>query len=64
MHWLLNILHSNVVDNYQHREVQVKGPDVFSPSPDVKQDEDTSGDNPDEAEPETNVLHAERLVQT
>ncbi len=51
------------VDNCQHREVQAKGPDAFSPSPNVRQHEDTTGDHFDEAESETNVLHAERVVQ-
>jgi len=64
VHWLLlNMLQPNVVDNYQHCEVQAKGSDAFSPSPDVRQDGDTNGDNPDEAEPETDVQHAERVVQ-
>ena len=60
---LLNMLQPNHVDNYQHREVQAKGPDAFSPSPDVRQHTDTTGDDPDEAESETNVQHAERAVQ-
>jgi hypothetical protein len=58
----LNTLQPNHVDNYQHREVQAKGPDAFSPSPAVRQHEDTTGDNPDEAEYEINVQHAERVV--
>lgn len=43
--------------------VQAKGPDAFSPSPDVRRHEDTTGDNLDEAESETNVQHAEHVVQ-
>ncbi len=60
---LLNMLEPNHVDNYQHREVQAKGPDAFCPSPDVRQHEDTNGDDPDEAESEITVQHAERVVQ-
>ncbi len=62
---LLNLLQpvSSVIDNYQHCELQAKGPDAFSPPPDVRRDKDTTGDNPDEAEPGTEVQHAERIVQ-
>ena len=43
--------------------MQAKGPDAHSPPSDVRQDEDATGDNPDEPEPETDVQHAERVVQ-
>ncbi|DBA88658.1 TPA: hypothetical protein ACH3X2_000295 [Trebouxia sp. C0005] len=40
-----------------------KGPDIHSTPPDVRHNEDATGDNPDEAEPETDVQHAEHVVQ-
>jgi len=49
---LLTLLQPNAVDNYQHCEVQAKSPDAYSPPPDVRRDEDTTRDNPDEAEPD------------
>ncbi len=53
----------SVIDNCQHCEVQVNGPDAYSPPPDARRDEDATGDIPDEPEPETDVPQAERVVQ-
>ena len=42
-------------------EVQATGPDAFNPPPDTSAEDP---DNPDDnAQPETDVQHAERLVQ-
>ena len=60
---LSSLFQPNVIDNYQHCEVQAKGPDAYCPPPDVRRDEDATEDNPDEPEPETDVQHAERVVQ-
>lgn len=67
MHRLLSPLVMLAATRYhckcQNLEVQAKGPDIHSTPPDVRHNEDATGDNPDEAEPETDVQHAEHVVQ-